>query len=263
MAPALRQLLALACCAVSRAPAASVYPFVHEDSLRAYGLENEALSTALPSLVLIKTFKTGGSTVAAITNRIADARHLRKMVPEEGDPYPPYFLGWPGAFPGRVSAAPRHQFDLINNHAVLARAPMARFMRTRPLFFSIVREPHSRMVSAFNYYKPHSRAVGAGQHSWEDLISLLRSYDHCGFGVPDHCDQFINGMATSFGWRAAQSNSLAHDQDDEHIATWLGALEAQVDVMLVLEKLDESLLLLREKVTALACTRSSSVRCGC
>lgn len=107
-------------------------------------------------IALIKTHKTGSSTLANIIYRFGENRSLRFMLPRDD-----LRLGWPGSFPGEV--AMRHHvkskaipgfgshpkggaeenagsYDVIAFHAVFNPATMLRFV-PNARFVTIVRYP--------------------------------------------------------------------------------------------------------------------------
>ena len=198
--------------------------FVPVDILLHCNLSTASRSTSvLPSLAFIKTHKTGGSTVSDILNRIADARNLTKLCPSDGT-----HLGWPGEFPGHLTRGGNHVVDVINNHAILNRAHMETFLR-RPVFFlTVLREPVSQVVSAFNYFGYAKRS------SWKKQLEWLRS-------LPTHdgnkAAQLQNGMASDLGWYEARKRATSFE-------SFMVQLGNDLDYVLLLEKLDESLVLL-------------------
>lgn len=193
---------------------------------------------------MIKTHKTASSTLAAILNRLVDWRGLRKMVPGPGDKLSgPHFLGWPGDFPGLHQPLPSHQFDVIDNHAVLAHKEMQAFMRADSFFFSILRKPASRLVSAFNYFPVSTHPNQAA--TWDEMVRALEALRKkpC---RKKSCAHFRNSMAHDLGWYRATNYSTKHDSDPSRIAAWVAELEQTLDLVMLVERLDEGLLLLRE-----------------
>ena len=68
-------------------------------------------------------------------------------------------LGYPDAFPGDGYPAAQHQFDSICNHAVFNYDRFASYLRSDPVWFTILREPVSRAISAFNYFAGGPRVL--------------------------------------------------------------------------------------------------------
>ena len=100
-------------------------------------------------IVLVKTHKTGSSTLANIIYRFGDRRGLKFMLPTDD-----LRLGWPFDFPGRYetheATEERKQaevFDVVAHHAVLHLPTMLRFVPGAKII-SIVRDPGTQGTRA-------------------------------------------------------------------------------------------------------------------
>ena len=144
-------------------------------------------------VVLVKTHKTGSSTLANILYRFGESRGLNFMLPKDD-----LRLGWPGAFPGsyerrpgsgggrrsshgsyddgpglppafhdqdRLPDPPRDQaeadiFDVVAHHAVFNRPVMLQFV-PKAKFITIVRDPVAQFTSAWYFFNVGRAAGGA------------------------------------------------------------------------------------------------------
>lgn len=201
--------------------------FVPVEILVHCNISNASRSTSvLPSLAFIKTHKTGGSTVADILNRIADARSLTKLCPSDN-----VHLGWPNQFPGQLRPGDNNVHGVINNHAILNRSLMETFLRPTGFFFTVLREPVAQAVSAFNYFGY------AKQRSWTKQLKWLRS-------LPNHhgtdAARLQNSMASDLGWYEARQRATS----SVGIENFVLQLINDLDYVFLLENLDEGLVLL-------------------
>jgi|EP00966_Prymnesium_polylepis_P111817 hypothetical protein len=201
--------------------------FVPVDILLHCHISTVSRSTSvLPSLAFIKTHKTGGSTVSGILNRIADARNLTKLCPSDD-----IHLGWPGPFPGHLRPDGNHVYDVINNHAILNRAHMETFLRRPGFFLTVLREPVSQAVSAFNWF-------GYASHrSWREQLEWLRRLKT---NHGSDAARLDNSMASDLGWYGTRERATSF----RDITSFVGQLGNDLDYVFLLEKLDEGLVLL-------------------
>lgn len=194
------------------------------------------LPQPIPSLAYLKTHKTGSSTLSTVVNRVTDARQMKRMQPPND-----IFLGWPEAFPGDGQPAPHHQFDVIANHGVYNHEAYASYLKPNPLVFTILREPISRSISAYNYW-PDNRPA-----TWHAHIQRLQAVDHAR-DDRTFLAKFGNALAYDLGWyrmvEAYGKGRTAHDHDATHIAAFVHDLNSTIDLAIMLEELDEGLVLL-------------------
>jgi hypothetical protein len=261
-------------------------------------------------VVLIKTHKTGSSTLANIIYRFGEARNLSFLFPQDD-----LRLGWPGAFPGKFvdageagkDANDRKTFDVVAFHAVLNHRTMLRFVPSAK-FISIVRDPVSQFTSAWYFFKNGDlkvrSAANAGTKSEASLTlaainSIFPPYRsaqiahdtgrHVPVVDPTSVDKaagasasvlkrmkvmnrLLNSQSFTLGWAdfktavftakvsraAAQSSGgvlvskpflptaemLEGDVNDTLIVRFFAYLDRVMDVILVVERLDESLVVL-------------------
>ena len=97
-------------------------------------------------VVLVKTHKTGGSTLANIVYRYGESHNLSFLLPRDD-----LRLGWPEDFPGRYNNYGRTSYDVVAFHAVLNHQVMLSFV-PKAKFITIVREPRSQFISAWYFF---------------------------------------------------------------------------------------------------------------
>jgi len=217
--------------------------------LKAKRLINQGDAPALrplsKSLGFVKTTKTGGSTIAAMINRIVDGRNLIKMIPANF-----IHLGWPNDFPGRVrgvDVVKRNygKFDAVSNHAIWNATLFRHYLKDPMLSFTILREPLSRTISAYNYFNIKQ------SKSWRDCIDDMKRVRN----VKGFMDAvLLNSMASDLGWYHQVQHSTLYDQDVDKIRVFINQLDREMDVVMILERMEESLLLLSEALPNLELT---------
>ena len=228
------------------------YPYIPYDFLLDCGLADKNIIDNDPyviepsfvlntSIAFIKTHKTGSSTIANMVWRWVHSRDLKRMVPRVGKN-----LGWPNTFPGKMRFFGNRKFDAIYNHAVYNKARYDFFLRQKGATFTILREPMSRTVSAVNYYRDKTtysfRGWPALLHRYRNKDNIMRTYDF----------YTHNGMAFDLGWYEQHNLSIAYDYDVKEIQDFIDELDKNIDVVMIMERLDESLLLLRDKIPGLS-----------
>lgn len=195
--------------------------------------QREAHATTLPSIVFIKTHKTGSSTLTNILHRMGDWRNLTFQ-----NPWDNTHLGWPNLYPGRSQPSPNHQFDLVVNHMVWNPKLVTQYVKRHPFVFTVLREPLSQAQSAFNYFKPAGPGWALLLQRMEDLRMMSGNAEAA---------RFRNPQAFDLGWYnslGAMQGATVIDQDDEHIAAWVNWTVGALDLVILTEEFDRGLVLL-------------------
>jgi len=228
------------------------YPYIPYDLMKDCGLADKCLTDSDPyilqaspvlnrSMAFIKTHKTGSSTVANMVWRWVNSRDLKRMVPRTGKN-----LGWPDMFPGKRWFFKGKKFDAIYNHAVYNKARFDEYLRQKGTTFTILREPMSRTISAVNYYldrTPYNfRGFKFLLHRYENKYHKMQTYDF----------YTHNGMGYDLGWYEQHNVSIAYDYNSTEIQAFVDELDKSIDVVMIVERMAESLLLLREKIPGLS-----------
>ena len=210
----------------------------------------------LRPFILCKTHKTGSSTFNTIMWRVAAAEQWRVLIPKD------YInLEYPEDVPFAVGAS-EHKYDAILNHAVFARENLASYVKKNPFVVSIVRDPVSRIRSAWTYYRESMLEKGQGfpferEYRSADWTSMAMAFRQCeGYGG---CT-CANGQAFDLGWfrspefrnakrkaaflEAADPNKQWSLCNTASYQSWLDRIQAELDFVAITEHFDESLVLL-------------------
>jgi hypothetical protein len=199
-------------------------------------------SNVSQSIILVKTHKTGSSTLNTILFRAALSRNWNVLLPAEERvdfSYPEPFRKNPA-----VTEAKAHSYDAILSHAVFDSDTMKRALRGDVFVLTSLRAPVPRLRSAFQYYN-HDK-FGEKPPSWSDLNT--ESVD-CEGKNGMTC---VNGQAFDLGWYASPEHEIAvtHHPDDhgarcdsEQFDTWMARMESQLSAVVIVEHFEESLVL--------------------
>jgi hypothetical protein len=229
------------------------YPFIPQRILAACGLDKFQTEKGrkhklarVPlnhSIAYIKPHKTGSSTIAGLFNRILYGRGAIKMIPRDNT-----YLGWKTYnktqfFPGDVYGLPqvlrRSKYDAFVNHAVWTnRTRVAQFLKDPVVTTTILREPLSRTVSALNFFPV--------AHRWDDY---LKRYEHTRRIATWQLAMLRNNLAYALGWYCQPHIDFktSMDRNETLIRQFIEKVDVEMDLVMVLERMPESLLLLREE----------------
>jgi len=198
-------------------------------------------------VVLVKTHKTGSSTLANILFRFGEARNLSFVLPDDD-----IRLGWPGRFPGRFSeklyGRPVSEFDMVVNHAVFNFEVMSRFV-PNARFISVVRQPLSQFLSAWNFFSFKGvKNMSSPVFSEDEFRALLakrhdlpRTTQYRIFNSQSHTLGFTHYSHT-YGNAANQTAASASDRT--LVQRWMDDLFSKLSCVLVIERFDESLVVM-------------------
>jgi len=186
-------------------------------------------------IALVKTHKTGGSTLANILFRLAGAQNSSVMMPSCKEPHK---LGYPLAFPGE-NAQRLHEgslFDMILNHAVFNATAFASFLKPSPFFVSILRQPESQLRSTFNFFD-----------KWTSIDDFVRMLDAGRHEQPVY--HYVNFQANDLGFYEAGGRP---NSSSEEVKSWIAALKQSFEfprgLMMITEFFDEGLVLLKHRL---------------
>lgn len=245
---------------------------IQHDSAAASGISaiqlrklNTSVSSlvALPPLGFVKVHKTGGSTMLKIVQNLAAARGMKIMFPADD-----HKLGFPGTFPGEdnieLHGEPAHQYQVIANHAVFDPSKWRGYLREKPYFIGILRNPIKQAISTYNYCKGHgkdnfhipgntSSCRVRAEPSWDAHIARLErdcgnsSIEVAGWGYGVFC----NPQAHDLGWYEYAGWTIDHDNNRTLVKSWIDSLDRDFGGfgnMMMTEYFDESLVMLIESL---------------
>ena len=208
--------------------------------------------------VFCKTHKTGSSYVYQILDRLTSNYQLKIA---EGPAF--HLGGYPGRIRPQLTLIPSERGDLrrpkqgdqfvIINHFRFSRESLDNMMPKDTRYFSIVREPWSNFQSAFHYY--HTYRKMKPTHGLQACITY--PYFHIAKGRKITFEEYLNvvfdELNASIPWFFRSKNFQSFDlgldpllDDDTEIAKAVRQLDTEIDVMLIAEYMDESLILLKD-----------------
>jgi len=183
------------------------------------------------TIYFLKTHKTGSSTLFNIIYRLAINRDLRIGLPKnEGN----YICKHQ---PFKKDCTNDKNYDIIANHHVWS--PVIEQVLPRATKITILREPLSQLVSAFQYFPAHIFPIN-GFRNYKNLESF---------------EKFIQNSISSAGKVAIRENThnpmafdlglsgMYRDKSEKELADWL---VDYYDLVMITEHFDESLILVKE-----------------
>jgi hypothetical protein len=204
----------------------------------------------IPPIGMVRVHKCASSTLKRIIMSLAITRNMSRMIPVDNG------LGFPGPFPGienrAMYAPPRHQFQIIVDHAVFNEENYSAYLAPGSMFLTVLREPVSQAISAYNYLKV-AKSLMLKSHpfgGWESHLLWLSSLPP---QVEHERDEahFRNPQATVMGWYEYVGMTTEHDNDKSMIDQWLSTLDPnfnQIGGYALQDRFDESMVLLQRRL---------------
>lgn len=194
-------------------------------------------SPAVPrrSVCFLKTHKCASSSVQNVLMRYGESHGLRFVLPSRKN-----YLGHPRPFNRSMAPGPP-PFDILAHHARFNEAEMRAVLGPDPAFVTIVREPASLFESLYSYYDFKSKtrlsleqlsAARRNSSLSSRLLRLLRSRSRSKLG--------FNQMSFDLGL------DPVHFDNESAVRDFVERLDATFDLVMVAERFNESLLLLRD-----------------
>lgn len=126
---------------------------------------------------------------------------------------------------------------MILNHAVFNAAKFAAYLKPKPYFVTVIRDPEARLQSALRYFQEFS--------SNDDFVAWLDEGNLTGH---PHWYRYVNAIAYDLGYYEAGGTA---DADSESVKTWIMCLDEVFNykrdkgLVMPLEWFDQGLILLR------------------
>lgn len=212
-------------------------------------------ATERRQLVYVKTHKTASETLSAVFRRFGFTRNLSFVLPVGRRNN----LGWPYALhPGMYRPSKTGQYDILCEHAVLSIPTFQILMPNGTAFLTSIREPFSHFLSAFYYFNvTHHVNLSRNDNPVKTFLNKPDYYDAiyktqrrndlvC---IPLQLSVLQNSMAFDLGYQVGFPHGNP-DWTNNVTATgaWLRALDKRLDLVLLTEYFDESLVLLRRQM---------------
>lgn len=138
---------------------------------------------------------------------------------------------------------PPPKYDLIANHAVFNSTHWREYLASNPVFSSVVREPSSQAVSAYDYFvRRKGPSTSFAQHL--EWVEALQSPSQKTIDISKPTAQFLNPQAWDFGWYEWVGFTTYYDRNATMIKRWLTNLDTYFTNVVVMEHFDEGLALL-------------------
>ena len=186
----------------------------------------------------LKVHKAASTTVLNVLCRFALQRHLNVMLPKNVNILSESSKNWGSAAVALPPGVPR--FDMLFNHLVFNEQLIRQNLYPDSKFIGIVREPLSQSVSAFRYYRQMFKLSYLVRIPGPDpLVTYLQSpeaWDHSNLAFSfTH-----NRMSFDFGM---DNGGLMGNP--KRIADYVTYLNRTFDLVMVSERFDESMVLLK------------------
>ncbi|CAH1269832.1 GAL3ST1 [Branchiostoma lanceolatum] len=198
-------------------------------------------------IAFIKTHKTGGTTVMQILHRFGYLRNTSFLLPHNdiNDLYPHGLLN-----PNLYLPPIQHGHGILTYHAVYDRRSIIKHLSENSTFFTIIREPLSHLKSTFSYYRLSRLMEDYESTEMEAMIKFLEDpgrYDtKFNTDSPSRPVSFTrNPMALELGFPVDKLQNTAGDPSSEEIKNFLQRISRDLDLVMIMEYFEESLVLLR------------------
>lgn len=236
------------------------YPFIPQSILSRCGMDEFGVSAAavgkktpawIPlnrSLGYIRPHKTGSTTIKGVIHRILYGRGMIDMVSTDKT-----YLGWPGSFSveevvGLENVLSKSKYDAFTHHSVLNlnRSSYQEYLRQPLCLFTILREPVARTISAFHFFMNDDSDDGEFT-DWREFIDRYRPMTTIQRWKPA---VFLNNLAFTLGWYHQEhiQHSTHLDRNVTEINNFIAKVDNELDHVMILEQLVESLILWKHLV---------------
>ncbi|XP_077993166.1 galactosylceramide sulfotransferase-like, partial [Glandiceps talaboti] len=196
--------------------------------------------TPVKDIIFIKTHKTASSTTATIIDRFGLKRGLTFGIPyrnhlfDESRPFSQTMLV-------NSKSSPRKKFNIIANHLVYNREALDMVI-PRATYVTILRHPVKKFESTFGYYRIAkvmeltNKNGNPLEHFMENPDMYMKKYN---FTMKK---QLRNGMMYNLGF------NHRYDEDVDVINQTIAKLDKELDLVLLADYYDESLILLKSRL---------------
>ncbi|XP_006814245.1 galactosylceramide sulfotransferase-like [Saccoglossus kowalevskii] len=180
-------------------------------------------------LVYIKTHKTGSTTLASILERFGYTGNLTMAVPEIRHGFPRTNL-FNRSMVWKIDNI--SSFDMLTNHARYNR-PELDALIPNATYITILRHPLAQFESMFGFFN-----WGRHIHTKDPIATFVND--------PKYINATIYGRATHNSQLFDLGLSLKQTLDEDTVNKKIQSLNKEMDLVLITEYFDESLLILRD-----------------
>ncbi|KAI8520140.1 hypothetical protein Bbelb_033970 [Branchiostoma belcheri] len=209
--------------------------------------EQDAKCEPKTDIAFIKTHKTGGTTVMQILHRLGYLRNSSFLLPQTDiNNLYPY-----GLFNPKLYLPPiQHGHGILTHHTVYNRPAITKHLSENSTFFTIIREPLSHLKSTFSFYRLSRLMDDYESTDMEAMLTFLADpgrYDtKFNTKFPGRPVSFTrNPMALELGFPVQKIQNTTANPSSKDIKNFLQSLSRELDLVMIMEYFEESLVLLR------------------
>ena len=188
-------------------------------------------------VAFVKVHKAASSTVANILQRYGFTRQLNFVLPNKPMQSSGYnYINKPGeplTASSLLPPPPGQRYDILWNHAIYDRRVFDIFMPSDTVYVTILREPFQQFVSSYAFYNA-IRANASRLLRVNPFSNFLHNMTHSRL-----LDYFRNKQSQDLGM------SAQHVVNDALRHQYLNRLSKELNLVMITEFFDESLVLLR------------------
>ena len=195
------------------------------------------------SVVFVKVHKAGSSTVTNILQRFGRTRNLTFALPNKPQHASRYnYIGKSCEYLKRKNIRTlksNKTYNILCNHVIYNRKSFREIFPADALYITILREPLSQFISTMNYYTNTEYIQKILYSSSNPLHTFLQNPEK--FEPKRACNSFSNNrQLTDLGYMFDLKNRSA-------VNMYVNSLANDFHVTLIMERFDESLILLKRK----------------
>ena len=206
-------------------------------------------NTTKTSVALIKVHKTGSSTVASILYRYGIRRGLSFVMTKQKYQYYPNTID--KSYTTFYPACKQDKYDILNIHSRYnGRDVLTKYMHKDTYVIATLRHPMDQMISALKYYGYVDKLKEMGKtiqdffdnprYLTRDHMALLLTWNPMSYVIGLNDFNIPSGLKKS-----SLENDLKYTKEIERFLNWT---EDNIDFFMISEKLDESLILLKDRL---------------
>ncbi|XP_035659635.1 galactose-3-O-sulfotransferase 2-like isoform X1 [Branchiostoma floridae] len=205
--------------------------------------KGEGACDAKRNFMFVKVHKAGSTTATCIFQRFGYEHNLTFVLSViKSD------VGWPNLLRQEdFIPSADGTYNVLVDHTVYNRQLLDHLMPTDTVYISILRQPLAQLRSVFNWYGLAKKIKGLGRS--DPVASFIKSPNQ--FHVP-----YVKALSHTRQPYTLEKNFMAYDlgfplglsDSQSSIDEFVETLSREIDLVLILEHMDESLVLLRRRM---------------
>ncbi|XP_064615666.1 galactose-3-O-sulfotransferase 2-like [Liolophura sinensis] len=183
-------------------------------------------------VVYVRIPKTGSSTITLLVWRFAWIRNLTVLAVK------PQFEGTRERLNREMFFLPPHgqKYDVMAEHVLYDKLSYAEYFAEDAIYFTLLREPFSMLYSTL-YYVPQFKKTITAENKVETYLKNPAKYDN--IGIMANRSYTKNPQASYLGLKRWDFDSMMK------IDEFISSVDRDFPLVMILERLDESLVFLR------------------